>query len=426
MNIPGFLKVRAGALFAVFSVAHAVAFAASDWPEFRGPGHQGVSDAKRLPLFWNATPGTPASNIVWRTTIPGQGWSSPALRAGRLYLTSAIKAGDQEGLKLVALCVDAKSGRVLWQTEVFSATKVPGIHQKNGNASPTPIVEKDRVFVHFGHFGTASLDLRGRVLWKTSELAYVPIHGNGGSPAVVDDMLVFSCDGAEDPFVVALGKASGKVRWKTPRVTDAKRKFSFCTPTVIEVEGRKQIISPGSGAVCAYDPKDGRELWRVRYGEGYSVVPRPVYAGGLLYIATGYDRPMVMAIKPGGSGDVTDTHVAWKETRGAPNTPSLLFHDQRLYMVSDSGMVTCVNAATGVQLWQERAGGNFSASPLLADGRIYLQNEEGVGIIIGSGKAFEVLAKNDIGERSLASYAVTDGALFIRTASQLFRVGARR
>ena len=397
--------------------------ASADWPEFRGPGRQGVSTAKNVPLHWSASP---ASNVVWKAEIPGQGWSSPALKDGVLYLTTAVKEAGKEGLRLQALAVKAADGRILWTTELFTPSKVPGIHQKNGNASPTPIVDGHRVYVHFGHFGSACLDLKGKVIWKTEELPYTPVHGNGGSPALVDDLLVYSADGDKDPFVVALDKNTGKVKWKTARVTDAKRKFSFCTPLVIEVGGRKQIISPGSGAVCAYDPKTGAELWRVRYGEGYSVVPRPVYAGGLLFIATGYDRPNVIAIRPGGSGDLTDSNVAWTITRGAPNTPSMVFNDGRLYMVSDAGMVTCLDAQSGKQLWQERAGGNYSASLLLAEGRIYLQSEEGVGTVIKADGGFEVLAKNDLGERSLASYAVADNTLFIRTASHLYRIGASK
>ena len=351
----------------------ALSAAERDWPEFRGLTTQGISRAKNLPLTWNAAPGTLETNIVWKTALKGEGWSSPALHDDRIYLTSALPRVDGGGVSLEALCVSAQDGKILWQTPVFLQEKIASIHRKNGNASPTPIVEKDRLYVHFGHMGTACLKLDGQILWKNIEFTYTPVHGNGGSPALVDDLLVFSCEGAENPFVVALSKVDGTIRWKTARTTEAKKKFSFSTPTVIEVRGRKQIISPGSGAVCAYDPKDGAELWRARYGEGYSVIPRPVFANGLLFIATGYDRPTVFAVKPDGKGDVTDTHVVWTVTRGAPNTPSLLVVEDRLYMVSDAGILTCLEARTGKELWQERIGGNFSASPILAEGRIYLK-----------------------------------------------------
>ncbi len=401
-----------------------VASGERNWPEFRGPTAQGVSSAKNLPLHWSAAQGKPETNIVWKAAIQGEGWSSPALQDDKIYITSAVAGTEDRGLSLQALCLNAKDGSIVWQKPVFPQAKTARIHGKNGNASPTPIVEQDRVYVHFGHMGTACLNLDGGILWKNTELAYTPVHGNGGSPVLVEDLLVFSCDGDDSPFVVALSKADGKIRWKTTRMTDAKKKFSFCTPTVIEVRGRKQIIIPGSGAVCAYDPKDGAEIWRARYGEGYSVVPRPVFAHGLLFIATGYDRPTVFAVKPDGKGDVTDTHVAWTITRGAPNTPSLLVVEDRLYMISDAGILTCLEALTGKELWQERIGGNFSSSPMFGQGRIYLQSEEGVGTVVDSGKTFKILARNDMGERSLASYAAADGALFVRTALHLFRIGA--
>jgi outer membrane protein assembly factor BamB len=174
------------------------------------------------------------------------------------------------------------------------------MHSKNSPASATPVVTADRLYVHFGHMGTAALDLSGKVLWRQTSVTYPPVHGNGGSPVLVGGLLVFNCDGAKDPFVAALDAGSGEVRWKTPRDTPAKSKFSFSTPLVIEVEGRAQLVSAASGFVGGYDPADGRELWRVRYGEGYSVVPRPVYSHGLLFVSSGFDSPVLYAIRPAG------------------------------------------------------------------------------------------------------------------------------
>jgi outer membrane protein assembly factor BamB len=248
------------------------------------------------------------------------------------------------------------------------------------------------------------------------------VHGNGSSPILVDDALIFNCDGASEPFVVALDKNTGTVLWKTKRETSAKKKFSFSTPLSVNFDGRTEVITPGSGAVCSLDPKTGREIWRVRYGEGYSVIPRPVYGQGLIFVVSGFDRPAVLAIRPGGKGDVTETHVAWTLTKGAPNTPSLLLVGEELYMVSDGGIASCVDARTGRVHWQERLGGNYSASPIQADGRIYFQNEEGTAVVIRAGKEFVRLATNSLGERTLASYAVTDGALFVRTDQHLYRV----
>jgi outer membrane protein assembly factor BamB len=390
-----------------------------DWPEFRGPDGQGHSTETGLPVQWG-----PAKNVAWNTAIPGKGWSSPIVVKGRVYLTTAAaREGGQPGdLSLRAMCLGARDGKVLWDTEVFIQKQgSPAIHFKNSHASSTPLTDGERLYVHFGHQGTACLDLNGQVLWSNRDLGYTPVHGNGGSPILCGDLLIFSCDGAEERFVVALEKASGKVRWKTARPGDPYKKFSFSTPLLIDWLGRKEVISPASDMVLAYDPATGKELWKVRY-EGYSVVPRPVFAHGLVFISTGFDTPTVMAIRPGGDGDVTDTHVVWKIKKGAPNTPSALVVGDELYLVADGGMATCLNARTGTEIWRERLAGAYSASPLSADGKIYFQNEDGVGTVITAGRRFRQLGRNDLGEPSLASGAIADRALFLRTEKHLYRI----
>ena len=297
------------------------------------------------------------------------------------------------------------------------------MHPKNTPASGTPIVTNDRLYVHFSHLGTACLDLSGKVLWRQQGIKYSPVHGTGGSPILVNGTLIFTCDGGKDPFVAGLDANSGAIKWKTPRNTTAKKPFSFCTPLAISVGGTTEAVIPGSGFVAGYDPADGHELWRVLYGEGYSVVPRPVFAHGLLYVSSGFDSPVVLAINPqGAKGDATKTNVAWTTAKGGPQTPSMLVVGDELYYVSDGGIVTCADAITGSVYWTQRLDGTFSASPVLAEGRIYFQSEAGVGFVIKAGKTFESLAENDIGERSLASYAVTDHAIFLRTSSHLFKI----
>jgi len=391
---------------------------AGDWPEFRGPAAMGQSTARNLPVTWS-----PTNHVVWKQPIPGSGWSSPVLRSGRIYLTTAIQNASG-GLTLQALALDAVTGKPLWETTLFdTADAGASIHSKDGQASPTPIVTEDRLYVHFGHHGSAALDLNGKVVWRQESVRYTPVHGNGGSPVLVDGLLIFGVDGASEPSLVALDAKDGKVRWETPRETPAKRKFSFCTPLVIESEGKALVVSPASGAALAYDPTNGREVWRVLYGEGYSVVPRPVLARGLLFVASGYDRPILHAIRPGGKGDVTASHVAWTLAKGAPNTPSMVVVDDLLYCVSDAGIASAIEADNGKVVWSERLGGDFSSSIVYADGRLYFQNEAGVGFVVKPGRQFELLAKNDLAERTLASYAVNDGALFIRTAAHLYRIG---
>src|SRR5688572_20050184 len=351
---------------------------AEDWPEFRGPTGQGHSTATNLPIEWSAE-----KNVVWKQTVPGSGWSSPVISRGRIFLTSGVK-GSESGPSLRALCFETATGRLIWNTEIFSAAETTGqpMHDKNSPASPTPIIEGEHIYVHFGHHGTACVDWTGKIIWRNNSLRYNSVHGNGGSPVVIDDKLIFNADGARDPFIVALNKKTGDVVWKIPRTIDVRQTFSFCTPLIISVNGKSQLISPGSGAVSALDPKDGRELWRFRYGGGYSVVPRPVFGHGLLFIATGFNRADLLAIRADAQGDATDTHIAWRTTKGAPLTPSVLLVGDELYAVNDAGIATCWDAKTGKVHWQERIDGNYSASPIHGDGRIYFQNETGTGVVL--------------------------------------------
>ena len=406
--------------FAILGWSRAIAAATSadEWPEFRGPTAQGHTTATNLPLEWSTT-----RNVVWKQPVPGAGWSSPVIGRGRVFLTSAV-GPNRSAPSLRALCLDTKDGRVVWDTEVFASDELEAdpIHDKNSPASPTPILEGDRVYVHFGHHGSACLDRAGKILWRNGSLGYDPVHGNGPSPVIVDDLFIYPADGARDPFIVALDKHTGEVAWKRPRNLNARQAFSFCTPLVITVEGQRQLITPAAGAVFALEPKDGRELWRVRYGQGYSVVPRPVFGHGLLFVTTGFNRADLLAIRAGGEGDVTDTHIAWRTTKGAPLTPSVVLVGDELYAVNDAGIASCFDAKTGTLHWQERIDGNYSASPLAAEGRIYFQNEGGTGTVIAAGKTFTKLATNKLAERTLASYAVAEGALFIRTEKHLYRI----
>ncbi|MEM7393717.1 MAG: PQQ-binding-like beta-propeller repeat protein, partial [Verrucomicrobiota bacterium] len=239
----------------------------------------------------------------------------------------------------------------------------------------------------------------------------------------VDDKLFFSCDGANDPFVIALNKSDGREAWRTRRTTRPKRTFSFCTPTLLETGAGRWIISPGSGGVFAYDPVSGREVWKVRYGEGYSVVPKPVFGHGMIFVSSGFDDPVLMAIIPGGKGDMTDKSIVWEVDKRAPLTPSKLLIGDELYYIADNGVMTCAEAKTGKTHWQERVCGSISASPVFAEGRIYVQDEKGLGVVVKAGRTFEVMAENHLKERSLASYAVADGALYIRTHENLYRIG---
>jgi outer membrane protein assembly factor BamB len=421
-------------ILVMFIVPFATGPAHADWPQFRGPTGQGISTARKVPIEWSAT-----NHVAWKVPLAGNGWSSPVLADGRIYVTAAVTQGDaasqdedQAPVSLRAICLDAADGQVVWDVEAIqiAADKAGPRHSKNSLASPTPVVADGRLFVHFGHLGTAALDLDGQVLWRQTGVDYSPVHGNGGSPALVDDLVVFSCDGAADPFLVALDRTNGEVRWKTPRQGESKKTFSFSTPLVAAVNGQQQIISPASGMVAAYNPRDGQEQWRVRYGDGYSVIPRPVIAHGMLVISSGFDRPAIYAIRlPSASdtqvqGDLTDSHIAWRHNKAAPNTPSPIVVGDELYFVSDSGIATCLDLRTGKVHWSERLGGAFSASPVAAEGRIYFLSEKGVCHVVAAGTEYKLLATNELGERTFASPAVIDGALFLRSESHLWRIGS--
>jgi outer membrane protein assembly factor BamB len=394
---------------------------AEDWPQFRGPTGQGHATERGLPLEWSET-----QNIIWKTPVPGLGWSSPTVANGRVWLTTVVESKERRGrvsASLRALAFDVASGREIVNVEVFRLDDAGYVNPKNSRASPTPIVDGDRVFVHFGAEGTAALSTSGEILW-TTHLRYESQHGNGGSPTLYRDLLIINCDGnGGDAYVVALDTASGKPRWKTARRRPADQAYS--TPLVITVGQQDQLVSVGAYRATAYDPLTGQEIWRVSYGDGFSNVPRPVFGQGLVFIATGFQTPALMAVRPDGKGDVTRTHVAWTITRGAPYTSSPLLVGNDLYYLSDTGVLSLADAASGQIVWQQRLGGNYSASPVFADGRIYFQSEEGMTTVIAPGREFRRLASNHLDGATLASMAVSGGSFFIRSHSHLYRIGGR-
>ncbi len=300
------------------------------------------------PLEWSES-----TNLVWKKEIGGLGWSSPSVVKGRIYLTTAESAGD--GVSLRALCLSADTGEIVWNREIRQVPKSPGIHAKNSHASPTAIVARDAVFVHFGPLGMARLSASdGTILWRCEELDYPPVHGSGGSPVLMDNKLVVVCDGRTDPFVAAVNAETGKVAWKTIRSIKPKISHSFVTPKVVKVDGKLQVLAPGPDHFASYDLETGAELWRVR-APGWSVVPQPVIAGDLVIYNHDYDHPELIAVKMSGArGDVTDTNVVWRLTKGAPSTPTPVLVGDDLFFVSDKGIASCVEAQTGKTHWMER------------------------------------------------------------------------
>lgn len=387
---------------------------AEDWPQFRGPGGQGHSAETGLPIEWSES-----KNVAWKVPVPGRGWSSPVVAGGRVWLTTATSVQRDTSLRLMAF--DVESGRQALDVEVFRFRGTELLNAKNSHASPTPIVEGERVYVHFGARGTAAVATSGTVLWK-ARLEYEAQHGNGGSPELAGDLLIVNCDGFDRAFVAALDKATGKVRWRRDRREPHSQAYS--TPLAIRAAGREQIVSVGAFTASALDPRDGKELWRVSYPDGFSNVPRPVYGAGLVFIATGFNQPSLLAVRPDGTGDVTRSHVAWTLTRGAPLTPSPILVGDELYTVSDNGIASCLDARTGGVRWQVRLGHSFSASPVLADGRLYFLDEDGRTTVLRPGTNPSPLAVNSLDGGTLASMAVSARSFFIRTATHLYRLSA--
>jgi outer membrane protein assembly factor BamB len=410
--------MRAGALLlcVLYALAsHLRSPASGQWPQFRGVDGQGHSDEKGLPLEWSET-----RNIAWKVPVPGRGWSSPVIAGGRVWLTTATPAKRDTSLRLIAF--DAETGRTALDVEVFKAPGSMLLNPKNSFASPTPIVEGDRVYVHFGAEGTAALSTSGDIVWKT-RFSYESQHGNGGSPELVGDLLILNCDGFDQAFVVALDKRTGKTRWRADRREPHSQAYS--TPLLIHTGDRDQLVSVGAFTASAYDPQNGKEIWRVSYPQGFSNVPRPVYGDGLVFIATGFNQPTLLAVRPDGKGDVTRSGVAWTLSRGAPLTPSPVIVGDELYVISDNGIASCLDARTGAVRWQQRLGNGYSASPLAADGRLYFLDEDGRTTVLKAGTSGEHLAENVLTGPALASIGVAGQSLFIRTASSLYRIAAR-
>ncbi len=398
------------------------ASAENNWTEFRGDGKQGHAVNAEVPLRWG-----PSQNVAWSTPIPGKAWSSPIVVGDRVFVTTAVSDSDKPSATVVlrALAVDLRSGKIIWDTEIFTKPGAGKQHKKNSHASPTPVYEDGKIYAHFGHHGTSCLDATsGKVLWKQESLSYPPVHGTGGSPILVDDHLIYSADAGKDPVVIALNKSNGSLAWKTKREVDTARPFSFSTPLAIEVNGKTQVVSPGSGAVVAYDPADGKEIWRCLYGEGYSVVPRPLYANGLVIVCSGFNRANMLAIDPTGSGDVTDSHVKWEYSKQIPKESSPIVVGDLLFVNDDKGILTCLNVNDGEVKYQERIDGKggFSASPVYASGHLFFHNGEGVTTVVKPSEKFEKVAENKIDEYGLSSFGVAEDGFLIRTESNLFRI----
>jgi len=417
--------VRATACFLLMLLAGLPAQA--QWPQFRGADGTGISENRGLPLVWSET-----KNVRWKTRIHGRAWSSPVILGGQVWLTTAT----EDGRELFALAIDQESGRILHDLKLFHVEKPQYAHPFNTYASPTPVIEPGRVYVTFGAPGTAALDTRtGKVLWERRDIECNHFRGAGSSPILFGDLLIMHFDGSDHQFVLALDKKTGKTVWRSERSIDYKDlgpdgkpqaegdyRKAFATPHVTTVGGKPLLISIGSKATYGYDPLTGKELWRIQEPTNFSGSTRPVVGHGLVFYPSGFSAGQLLAVRPDGSGDVSETHVAWRLAKGVAKKPSLLLLGDLIFMIGDTGIASCIQAKTGELVWTARLDGSYSASPVSAEGRIYVFSEEGKATVIEAAPQFKVLAENLLDDGFMASPAVAGSALFLRTRTHLYRI----
>lgn len=381
-----------------------------EWPRFRGPDGQGHALARDLPTHWSAT-----ENVVWRTELPGFGNSSPCIWGNRIFLTSA---GD-EGVDQTLHCLARDNGRLLWSRVMPPHKAEENVRDKNGHASATPVTDGERVIVFFGSGGIASYDFDGRREWHyPMDGMFETTWGSGASPLLYENSLILIHDqNVAASIFIALDKRTGKLLWQHER----PKYMGWSTPLALRVNGRDELIYAGGETVKGYDPRTGNELWTLR-GPTHEVVPTPIIGQHLVYSASGRQGPTI-ALRPGGRGDVTDSHFVWRTVRGGPHVPSPIYYRGRIYTVNDTGIATCLDGETGEIVWQSRVRDKFSASPIEAEGLLYFPSETGVTYVLRPGDKLDVVAENDLGSPILASPAALGNRLFLRTADALVAIG---
>lgn len=385
-----------------------------DWPWWRGPTLDGTSRDRRAPMKWSAT-----ENVVWKTKVPGRGHSSPIVCGDRVFLTTA----DESAKRQSVLAFDRKTGKPLWNT-VAHEGGFPNKNPKNSHASATPACDGKQVycaFLNHDALHVTATDLDGKIVWQKKAGAFRSQHGYGASPVLYGSLVIVSGDSLKDCFLAALDAASGKVVWRAKRKASG-RNGDYATPTVATLAGRAQLILTGMGEVTSYDPETGKRLWWCA-GPSEVTACTPACGEGLVFATGGFPEKNLLAIRANSRGDVTESQVVWRTRSGVSYVPSPLYHAGRLYVVNDTGVVTCFDAAKGKQLWQDRLAGAFTASPVLVGDHLYATNEAGKTYILKAGPKFDVVATNSIGEHVLATPAVCGGQLFLRTDRHLYCIG---
>jgi outer membrane protein assembly factor BamB len=433
----------------VFTVLVAAAPLAANWPQWRGPSGLGVSSESGLPTTWNAK-----DNIAWTATLVGLGSSSPIVWGEQVFVTSqtgtarmrdgshpmlarddanlvarekpigGVRGEPEDKVALLVESFDRRDGRRLWQYRVAAQGPFPDLHEKHNLATPTPVTDGERLFVWFGTGQLAALDLRGRVIWSKhlgQEISAFDINwGHGSSPILYKDLLILLCDHQSASSLVALDARTGRLRWKADR---GKARVSFSTPLVVTGAKGDELVVNSSERIDAYDPANGALLW---YADAprQTPIPSAVFHDGIIYMTRGYRNSPFMALRPGGRGDVSNSNVLWRVPGGGSYVSSLVYHDGLVYLTNDVGVLTCADAKTGERVWQMRLDGVFFASPVAADGKVYFVSQTGETVVVKAGREPAILSRNDLGERLVASPAISGGRILLRSDARLFAIGA--
>ena len=414
----------------LLSIGYAEPTLKDQWPEFRGPNGNGIVVGERgLPTTWSEE-----KNIAWKTKIDGKAWSSPVVWDDQIWITNS----SVDGKLMEGICINKKDGKIKYRLSLFkNETVEPLGNNVNSYGSPSPVIEKDAVYIHFGSYGTTAIDTNsGKEIWKRTDLECRHFRGPGSSPIIFQDMLILTMDGVDFQYVIALDKKTGKTKWKTERSTkwddvepdgkirgDGDLRKAYTTPTFLKVSGKTIMISPGAKSCFAYNPINGKELWNITYS-GYSNASRTVIYKDNAIINSGYGKPHLISVKidPSAAGDISGTHINWDIFKRVPKRSSPIIVGDQLYMTTDEGILTCLDAKTGESNWSDRMPGHYSASPIFADGKLYFFSEMGHCYVIAPGGDYNLISKNKLDSGFMASPAISGKAIYARSKTHLYRI----
>ena len=414
----------------LLSIGYAEPTLKDQWPEFRGPNGNGIVVGERgLPTTWSEE-----KNIAWKTKIDGKAWSSPVVWDDQIWITNS----SADGKLMEGICINKKDGKIKYRLSLFSNETVEPLgNNVNSYGSPSPVIEKDAVYIHFGSYGTTAIDTNsGKEIWKRTDLECRHFRGPGSSPIIFQDMLILTMDGVDFQYVIALDKKTGKTKWKTERSTkwddvepdgkirgDGDLRKAYTTPTFMKVSGKIIMISPGAKSCFAYNPINGKELWNITYS-GYSNASRTVIYKDNAIINSGYGKPHLISVKidPSAAGDISGTHINWDIFKRVPKRSSPIIVGDQLYMTTDEGILTCLDAKTGESNWSDRMPGHYSASPIFADGKLYFFSEMGHCYVIAPGGDYNLISKNKLDSGFMASPAISGKAIYARSKTHLYRI----